>query len=903
MPARGGGLIAARPALSRGINSPVKALTTGTRFAAYEIVGPLGAGGMGEVYRARDTRLARDVAIKILPIGLAADPDRLARFEREARVLASLNHPNIAAIYGVEQAGDTRAIVLELVEGEDLSVHLHGQRLRADEATAIAAQIAAALDAAHERGIVHRDLKPANIRVTPDGTVKVLDFGIAKPGADGSSSNLTHSPTTIGPTADGTLLGTAPYMSPEQARGKAVDKRTDIWAFGCVLFEMVTGRKAFAGETTSDVIAAILQGEPDWSAVPAGTPDGLRALLERCLDKDPKRRLRDIADAVPYLESRAGAAPPVGRSAPWTAIAGVGVACALLGAAAAASLLRGRAPSAPGSGATQGRMTFSLPAIATPTLAISADGSTLAWTAATRDGPLRVFARRLDQPDAVELRGTDGATLPFLAPDGRAIGFFAGGALKRVDLASASVQTLSRSAEVSLGGTWSVNDVIIYSDRFGLRQIPAGGGESRIVVPLNKQFHENSLRYPQFLPDGRHFVYVARSGRPEESGAYLGSLDAPPRRLFSTLSKIMFAPPGYLLLVREGALIAQPFDVAAARLSGEAVTLAGDVFAQTVGLAAVFSVSDNGVLVYAPGRPDPMATLRWFDRGGRSLGVFDGPHALNQFRLAPDGRRVAAGINDAAHGSRSLWILESGRAPVRLTFGGSQDWEPAWSPDGQRIAFASYRNGPLDLYLKDADGSSVDRPLLLSDIQKDFGDWSPDNRWIVYRELRDRALGDIVAAEVSNPAKTLDITKTPDTDEYSPRFSGDGRWVAYVSGESGRPEVIVQPFPPTGARWQVSTDGGEQPTWRGDGRELYFVDPRGMMQAAQLDAGANSFSTARRTTLFQVGAAGGPGTATRFDARDGQRFLVAVPEPQPPIKPSVVWVNWQAALKPRPEPK
>ncbi|HYM26326.1 MAG TPA: protein kinase, partial [Vicinamibacterales bacterium] len=870
-------------------------LSPGTRLGAYEIAGSVGAGGMGEVYRAHDARLERDVAIKILPIGVAADPDRLARFEREARVLASLNHPNIAAIYGVEQSGDTRAIVLELVEGEDLSTHVQARPLSAEETIAIAKQITGALDAAHERGIVHRDLKPANIRLTADGTVKVLDFGLAKAGAEGSSANLTHSPTTIGPTSDGTLLGTAPYMSPEQARGKPVDKRTDIWAFGCVLFEMITGRRAFAGETTSDVIAAILQREPDWSAIPAGTPDGLRALVERCLDKDPKRRLRDIADAGWYFDRPAARVDSGGRRAAWAPLFGVGVACALLGAGAA-YVLRGRAPASSGSGVVQGSMRFTLPPIAAPV--ISADGSTLAWTAAAKDGVIRVFTRRIDQPDAVELRGTDGAALPFLAPDGHAIGFFAGGMLKRVEVATASVQTISRSAAVSLGGTWSANDVIVYSDRFGLHQIPAAGGESRLVAPLNKQFHENSLRSPQFLPDGRHFVYVARSGRPEESGAYLGSLDAAPRRLFSTLAKIMFASPGYLLFVREGTLVAQPFDAATARLSGEAVTLAGDVNTQTVGLAASYSVSDNGILVYAVARPAATSTLHWFDRAGRDLSVFDQPREFDQFRLAPDGRRVAAAVTDPTHGNRSIWILENGASAVRFTFVGTHDWEPAWSPDGKRIAFTSYRNGPLDLYVKDADGSSADRPLLLNDEQKDTLDWAPDGRSFVYRELRDQAMGDILVGDASDPARTIEVTKTPESDEYAPRFSGDGRWIAYVSTESGRPEVIVQPFPPTGAKWQVSTDGGEQPTWRGDGKELYFMDAKGMLQAVQLAAGAGSFASARGTALFHTGPANGPGAPTRYEpARDGQRFLVAVPDPQPPVKPTAVWINWQDALK------
>ena len=877
-------------------------LSPGSRLGAYQIISPLGAGGMGEVYRAHDSRLGRDVAIKILPQAFVNDAERLSRFEREARMLASINHPNIAAIYGVEDIDGVRALVLELVEGEDLTSRLHpATKFRVDEVIAIAGQIADALDAAHERGIVHRDLKPGNIRVTADDVVKVLDFGIAKPAANGSSANLTHSPTTLGPTVEGTLLGTAPYMSPEQARGKTVDKRTDIWAFGCVVYEMLTGKRAFSGETTSDVIAAILERSPDWSALPRETPPGVRALLERCLEKDPKRRLRDIADAAPYFD-RTATPPAAAGGVPWILVVTAAVIFAMLGGLATAYVLRGT--TSPANQSPGGAMTFSLPPIGTPALAISADGSTLAWTVPSKDG-VRLVTRRLNQQNVTELPGTESAAFPFLAPDGHAIGFFSNGLLKKVDVASGAVQTVSRSAAVSLGGTWSIDDQILFSDRFGLHVVPASGGEPKLVVPLNKEFHENSLRHPQFLPDGRHFVYVARSGRPEESSAYLGSLDSPPKRLFATLGKVMFAPPNYLLFMKEQTLLAQRFDVGTATLSGEAVTLATDVFIQTTGLNAAYSVSDNGVLVYAASRPIPLGTLHWFDRSGRDLGAFEQPRPFAQYRLSPDGRRVAAALNDDAHGSRSIWILEPGHPPTRLTFVETHDWEPAWSGDGRRIAFTSYRNGPLDLYIKDADGATADKPLVLSNNQKDIGDLSPDGRYVVYREVRDQALGDIVVADTAEPNKTIEISGTPQSDEFTPRFSADGKWIAYVSFETGRGEVVVQPFPPTGAKWQVSVDGGDAPAWRGDGREMYFVDRSGMLQAVTVGPGPTPFASSHSTPLFQTratpgGAVAGVQFGTLFDAaRDGQRFLIAIPEPTPPVKPASVVLNWTALMKAR----
>ncbi|HUF23133.1 MAG TPA: protein kinase [Vicinamibacterales bacterium] len=866
----------------------------GDRIGSYTIVAPIGAGAMGEVYRARDTRLDRDVAIKILPPAFASDPERRARFEREAKTLASLNHPNIGQIYGLEQ----NALVMELVDGEELAARVTRGPIPVVEALGLAHQIACALDAAHERGIVHRDLKPANIKVRTDGTIKVLDFGLAKmtdargvPDVDAMTSPTVTSPAT----GIGLILGTAPYMSPEQALGNPVDKRADIWAFGCVLYEMLTGRRAFPGATSTAVVAAVLERDPEWAALPVSTPPRVHALLRRCLTRNPAQRLRDIGDALPELEARAAGGEDTGaRARPWRMLAAASAAGAIVASAGTALFLDG--PSG-AEDALAAPITFTVEPIGNGvSLAISQDGSTIAWVGPQRQGVSRIWVRRLESPDASEVPGTEGGQAPFLSPDGRAVGFFSFGTLKRVDVATDSIQTLVATPSSFQGGSWSVNDVIVYSDRFGLYQIPAGGGTPTLVAPLDRSRRENSLRHPHFLPDGRRFLYVARSGRPDESSAYLGSLDAPPRRLFASLSEVMFAPPDLLLFVKDGTLFAQRFDLTAVRLEGPPMPVAAGVHAQPLGLNTGFAVSASGALVYAPAAPGTTVTLRWFDRAGRDLGALGQPSPVDQFRIAPDGRRVAFAMADAARGSRSIWIADGTGALGRFTFLDTHDWMPIWSPDGTRIAFASYRNGPLDLYVKDATGAAAEYAVVQSDLQKDSGDWSPDGRFIVYRLTRANGAGDIMAAEVSNPSNVLAVTNTPDLEERLPRFSGDGRWLAYVEVISGRREVIVQPFPPTGGKWQVSVNGGDSPAWTRDGRELIYLDSEGMLQALAVDASAASFAAGPPTPLFRAGPS--RGFQHRYDVtRDGSRFLVAVDDPLPPAKPATVVVNWHSMLK------
>jgi len=871
-------------------------LAVGQTFGSYDIVGPLGAGGMGEVYRARDRRLKRDVAIKVLPAEFANDAERVARFQREAELLAALNHPNIAQVYGLEAnvpAESGSHIVMELVGGDTLADRIARGPLPIDEAVAIARQIAEALDAAHRAGVIHRDLKPANIKVTDDGVVKVLDFGLGKASGDaagGSSLDIADSPTVTSPavTERGVILGTAAYMAPEQAKGRAVDKRADIWAFGCVLYEMLTGRRAFHGDSTTEVIAAVLEREPDLSRLPPSTPESIRRLLRRTVAKNPRQRLRDIGDAQFELHAEPDQTANAAAKYPVALIATVSaIAATIVTVMALRSLSTDARPPDP--------FVFAMDGGNRSDFTVSADGRTLAWVSTEADGRRRVSVRRTDTAEPKVVEGTDGAALPFLAPDGRAVAFFQDSQLKRIDLASGAAHILTTSPGVSLGGTWSVDDVVVYSNRFGMNRVPATGGQPVPVVPLNPAFHENSLRFPRFLPDGKHFLYVARSGRPDESGAYLASLDGKTTRLFSTHAEVAFAPPDRLLFIKDGVLVTQRLDVETATLKGDARTIATDVGFNATGMAAAYAVGGERLLIYSRSEPEAVRTFHWFDRTGRDLGTLEEPRLYQQFRIAPDGKRVAAVIGDRQRGGRSIWIYEAGQSPVRLTFADTHDWEPTWSPDGRRMAFSSYRNGPLDVFVKNADGASPDAPVLLSAPQKDISDWSPDGRYLVYREVGEgpTGSGNLWAVDVGDPQHRIAITHE-DTDENFARWSRDGRWLAYVSNETGRREVFVQPFPPTGAKWQVSLNGGDEPAWGGN--ELFYIDRAGMLNA--VTASGSTFARTASKPLFKIGSALGQAFSNRYDAlRDGSRFLVAVDDPLPPSRPPVVLLNWTSLIQ------
>ncbi len=813
----------------------------GRRIGGYEVHTRIGAGGMGEVYRARDTKLGRDVAIKILPPHFTSDPDRLARFEREARMLASLNHPHIGAIYGLEDADGVRALVLELVDGETLADRIARGPIPLHDTLSIARQIADALEAAHEKGIIHRDLKPANIKITPDGVVKVLDFGLAKAAsADAATVDMTQSPTiTVGGTREGVILGTAAYMSPEQAKGRPADKRADVWAFGIVLYEMLTGRPAFAGETISDVIAKVIEREPDWSALSASTPVRLRELLRRCVRKDPKTRLQAIGDARIQIdelfrgttdESAATVVmqPRTQRNASraWMVVAALSLAMA---AALAIPATRHLSRAVPEPVPTRFEI-ITPPTSDLVSFALSEDGRQLAFVA-TAEGTSRLWVRPLDQVTARPLAGTEGARYPFWKPDGRAIGFFADGKMKRIELGNGGVQDVA-DAPNGRGGAWNSDDVIVFAPSgFGvlMRVIATTRGTPVPVTKLPSGV--GSHRFPQFLPDGGHFLFFGGTGRGEGQHMYVGALDGgESKRVLAAESVAVYAPPASLLWVEEGVLVARGFDPVTAVVSGEPIPVTQDVGLDEGVYRGAFAVSATGVLVHRTGRGE-RRQLTWVDRAGVAQGTV-GPSdeaGLNGVELAPDGRRVA--VTRTLRGDADVWLIDIGRdVTTRFTLHPGLDHSPVWSSDGTRVVFTSPRNGPPDLFEKAASASAADddRLLLASAEPKMAMSWSADGQWLLYSNRHPKTGLDLLAAPTAAPtasdSKPIPGIQTP-FDETAGQFSPDGRWVAFQSNESGTTQIHVRPSRGPGAGWQVTTAGGTQPRWRPDGRELFYSPP------------------------------------------------------------------------------
>jgi Tol biopolymer transport system component/tRNA A-37 threonylcarbamoyl transferase component Bud32 len=895
----------------------------GRTLGHYRVTAAVGAGGMGEVYRATDTKLGRDVALKVLPTAFALDSARLARFEREARVLASVNHPGIAHLYGSESAplpDGTRVhfLVMELVEGEDLAERLERGRVPVDEAIAIARQVAEALEEAHERGIVHRDLKPGNVKITPDGRVKVLDFGLAKalsgdgPGAT-SAAELSRSPTVAhtGTTA-GTILGTAAYMSPEQARGKAVDKRADIWAFGVVLFEMLCGRRLFEGETVTDVLASVVKEPIRWEALPGSTPSHVRRLLARCLERDPRQRLRDVGEARVALGEKTAAEPPGPGSPhpgrPSRATTALGLAL-LLTAAGLAWILLAR----PAARHVRLRELSIVPPPKSSfgTFALSPDGRRLAFAAAT-EGRVSLWLRNLDAMEAVAVPGTEGAHQPFWSPDARSIGFFAGGKLERLDLPGGVVSTIC-DIGVATGGTWNRDNVILFSrlGGSGISQVAASGGAPRVALPVDPQRQETDYANPFFLPDGRHYLYTVFTGRREYRGVYVGSLDGNGRRkvLDGNTNAIYAAGPrgeGYLLFGRGDALVAQAFDAGRLELRGEPVPIAPRVaMGQDVtGMGRRFvSAAADGVLVFDPSPDRQGSRLAWVDRAGRPAGEPIAMKRVSMVRLSPDGRRFAVSVVDPDLGTGDLWLSDAdGANPTRFTFDPANDAMPVWSPDGTRIAWTSNRGGSYDLYEKAASGSGEDVRLLHSDHYKFPTDWSTDGRTILYREINASNDFDLWALPVGREGslgKPFPFVRT-EANETTASFSPDGSRVAYASDESGRFEIYVCAFPSGEGKRQVSTGGGMSPLWRNDGREIYFQAPDGTLMAAAVEPGP-AFEVRPPVPLFAFRPAAVLNTPFYSPAPDGRRFLISAIVDAQPGAPLTVVLDWTALLQPAPE--
>ena len=829
------------------------ALPPGTRLGPYVITAQIGVGGMGEVYRATDTKLKRDVAIKVLPDVLGHDPDRLARFQREAQLLASLNHSHIAAIYGIEDAGGECALVLELVEGETLADRIARGPLLLDEALPITKQIAEALEAAHEQGIVHRDLKPANIKVRPDGTVKVLDFGLAKAmePAGASTVNATMSPTiSIHATQAGIILGTAAYMSPEQAAGKVADKRSDLWAFGVVMFEMLAGRRAFDGETVSHVLASVLKDEPNWAALPANTPVPLRRLLRRCLEKERRQRLDSAADArleidealgTPSIDSSADRisidAGPSGwrRTLPWA----VAVACV----AALALVLALWAPWRTVPSSAPLWLTAELGADASLVIdqgaaaVLSHDGGLLAFAAQKASGgESQLFVRRLDQLHAMPLSGTDSARNPFFSPDDQSVAFFAGGKLKKIAVTGGAVVTLC-DAPNGRGGTWAEDGTIVFTPdntlQVVLLRVSSAGGTPQPVTTLAQG--ETTQRWPQMLPGGKALLYT---GAPtttawDDASIVVQQLPAGERKVLQRGGYYgRYLPSGHLVYLHEGTLFAAPFDLDRLELTGPSVPAVPDVMTNTTTGGAQFAFSDRGTVVYFPGHSLDINTVPifWMDRGGKTVPLRSTRADWTGILFSPDGGRLAMDISDGKQ--RDVWIYEWARdALSRLTFDPTDDANPNWTPDGRRIVYASKRGGNTfyNLYWQPADGSG-DAQLLLESRASHLipGSWHPSGRYLAYHEIPQPNNPDLMILPLEGsdasgwkPGTPTVFVKTP-ASEQVPTFSPDGRWIAYYSNETGRNEVYVRPFPGPGGKWQISTQGGTYPTWSRTRQELFY---------------------------------------------------------------------------------
>jgi len=886
-------------------------LATGARLGPYEVLTPIGKGGMGEVWQARDTRLGREVALKTLPEAFATDAQRLARFEREARLLASLNHPNIGSIYGLEESAGGHVLVLELVEGETLADRLRRGAIPIDEALALALQIAEALEAAHEKGVIHRDLKPANIKITPGGQVKVLDFGLAKTFEDGktdvgSDPVASNAPTlAIGATQHGIVLGTAAYMSPEQARGQPTDRRGDIWAFGAVLYEMLTGRQAFGGATITDTLAAVLESDPAWDALPT-LPPRVRNVLECCLQRDRRHRLRDIGDVRLTLEGRFGAAgttvvPGEARPPRWR------VAMLLAAGATAGAVVVGAAVwvlgglSAPP--VSEIRTEISTPYTTDPvSLALSPDGQKLVFVA-TAEGRSQLWLRRLAATSVTPLAGTEGAAYPFWSPDSQDVAFFAGNQLKRIDLAGGPAQVLANTPP-GRGGTWNGDGVIVFAPTDGpLLQVADTGGEPVAVTQVEAPQQSNH-RFPHFLPDGQHLLFIVR-GEADVEGVYVTSLDGSPMR------RVIDADPatakyalGHLFFVRQGALWAQPFDTTRLEVTGEPFNVAERVAMREsgqAGLGAAVSVSASGSLAFRAEAVRGEQQLAWFDRIGERIRTLGGPDPADPRNpeLSPDGRQVA--IERTVNGNQDIWLLETDRGILnRLTVDEAVDEHAIWSPQSRDVVFQSNRSGTFDLYRRSTVAGGTAEVVLSTPNYKSPTDWSRDGRFVLFRQTAPETGYDLWALPMDGDGGPIPVVQTGN-EERGGQFSPDAKWVAYQSNRSGRFEIYLQAFPTPVGEWQVSTDGGTQVRWRPDARELFYVAPDGTLTAVPvaLDVENQAVDLGTPVPLFRLRTPGGGGPgiqAQQYDVSpDGRQFLVNTLLEDESVAPVTLVQNWTRA--------
>jgi Tol biopolymer transport system component len=883
------------------------AISPGKRLGPYEILNAIGAGGMGEVYRATDTRLDRIVAIKVLPAHLADKPELRDRFEREARTIASLNHPHICTLHDIGRQDGTDFLVMEYLEGDTLAQRLMKGPLPLEQVLQFAIEIADALDKAHRNGVTHRDLKPGNIMLTKSGT-KLLDFGLAKLRQEASPATPFSEPPTLKDalTAQGAILGTLQYMAPEQIEGSEVDARTDIFAFGAVVYEMATGQKAFGGKSSASVMAKILETDPPpMSSLQPMTPPQLDSVVKTCLAKEPNERWQAASDLCRNLQwiaegaSQARIPAPVGdrrkgRERLLAAIAAIAVVAAL-----AFGLLYFR-------GATQEVRVLKLSVLPpekaafnpTSLPAVSPDGRSVAF-AVTGNGQTGLWVRDLDSLASRPLPGTDGAYDPFWSPDSRFIAFFAGGTLKKLDVAGGPALSLCDASVNARGGSWSKNDVIVFAPNINssLFRVPAAGGSATPLTALDQGSGEVSHRFPWFLPDGRHLLYTALNREVAKTAVYVGDVDSKTRyQLVATSSNAVYAPPGYLLFLRERTLMAQPFDAGKARTTGDPIPIAEQVDSVAGNISqAQFSSSQSGVLAYTSGGAGGNVQLAWFDRSGKLLGTVGTPGVMYWATISPDGNTVATDRLDPQTGFYDIWLHDLMRGTAsRFTFNSPNDF-PAWSPDGGHIAFTSNRDGgPSILYQKAATGAAQDEALDKAPHSKRPDDWSRDGRYIIEETPNDPKTGqDIWVLPLFGDRKPFPYLQSV-FNERNAKLSSNGQWLAYVSDETKRNEVYVQTFPTPGGKWQVSTNGGSFPVWSRDGKELFFIGADQKMMAVEVKGGAK-FEAGVPKPLFDARYGAGPNGW--FDVSKDGRFLIPTPAEQAANVPMTVVVNWTAELK------
>jgi eukaryotic-like serine/threonine-protein kinase len=893
-------------------------LTSGTRLGPYEVLAPIGAGGMGEVYRARDTRLDRTVAVKILPSHLSENPEAKQRFDREARTISSVNHPNICSLYDVGHQDGIDFLVMEYLEGETLADRLRKGPLPIIQVLRYGIESCEGLEKAHRSGMVHRDLKPGNIMLTKSGA-KLMDFGLAKASFASSAaiSELTatlNTPPVSHPlTAQGTVLGTFHYMSPEQVEGKEADARSDIFALGAVLYEMVTGKRAFEGKTAPSVMAAVLERDPTpISSVQPLTPPALERLVKTCLAKDPDERWQTAHDVKLQLEwlrdVGSQASLPASLAAPrrishrvFWAIAIVVI--AMIALFAGMYFRPANAPEVPivsqiSSPEGEG---FVLQGAAAGPPVLSPDGQRLAFVAVGSDGKQRLWVRQLGAPTAQPLQGSDGCSFPFWSPDSRYIGFFANNKLSRIDASGGPPLAIADVAASWGGGTWSRDGTILFAPNVRatlIYRVPASGGTPQPVTKLDPSRGEDRHLWPQFLPDGKHFLFYSSSKDPQNNATYAASLDGGERKLLvHGDSNAVFAPPGYLLFLREGTLIAQRFDPGSSRLTGDAAPLAEHASSNLSVGRGNFTASENGILTYAAGSGSAgTSRLLWFDRSGKQLAETGEPGAYFSPRISPNGRNLALAIEAPGTVNYNLWVFDLSRSvPTRLTFSSALDGHPAWSPDGRTITFLSNRSGQFHIYQTAADGTGDTSAVIVDDAAEYNPSFSPDGRYMIFQRLsaQSGAHFEIWAKALFGDPKPFPVVQS---EAAQPALSPDGKWLAYSSRESGRPEIYVVPFRQGSGRWQVSTAGGTWPRWRHDGKELFYLSLDKKITSAEISMDGSRLVVGNVAPLFQVNVATSLGWF--YDvSTDGKRFVVLNQDPRQAAEPLTLVVNWPALLK------